>query len=148
MRGDLACRAVCIYKNSMSPKNLIIHDSDPEEQTAEFVKKALEALNFKKPKKVSISIRLDADVLEHLKQMTDGKYQPAINRILRVYTEYPVDKLDEALGEEVYTSEHPKKMTSIRMDEDVLVWFKDGGKGYQTRINQVLRVFMVNLKGA
>jgi uncharacterized protein (DUF4415 family) len=132
----------------MSPKNLITHDSDPEEQTAEFVRKALEALNFKKPKKVSISIRLDADVLEHLKQMTDGKYQPAINRILRVYTEYPVDKLDEALGEDAFPSVHAKKPTSIRMDEDVLAWFKDGGEGYQTKINQVLRTFMVYSKGA
>ncbi|WP_085758056.1 BrnA antitoxin family protein [Oceanicoccus sagamiensis] len=28
------------------------------------------------------------------------------------------------------------------MDEDVLVWFKGQGKGYQTRINQLLRSYM------
>ncbi|MFN7934219.1 MAG: BrnA antitoxin family protein [Bryobacteraceae bacterium] len=36
----------------------------------------------------------------------------------------------------------PKKAVSIRLDEDVLEWFKRRGKGYQTRINAVLRAFV------
>ena len=36
----------------------------------------------------------------------------------------------------------PKKAVSIRLDSDVLEWFKRTGKGYQTRINAVLRTFM------
>jgi uncharacterized protein (DUF4415 family) len=34
-----------------------------------------------------------------------------------------------------------KPLISIRIDEDVLNWFKDQGPGYQTRINAVLRMY-------
>ena len=37
----------------------------------------------------------------------------------------------------------PKKATiTIRVDADVLGWFKRQGRGYQTRMNQVLRRYM------
>ena len=32
-----------------------------------------------------------------------------------------------------------KKQLTIRLDEDVLDWLKRHGKGYQTRINRILR---------
>jgi uncharacterized protein (DUF4415 family) len=35
----------------------------------------------------------------------------------------------------------PKQSVSLRLDADVLDWFKDGGSGYQSRINAVLRAF-------
>jgi uncharacterized protein (DUF4415 family) len=35
-----------------------------------------------------------------------------------------------------------KTAVSIRLDSDVLEFFKDAGKGYQTRINQILRLYM------
>lgn len=35
-----------------------------------------------------------------------------------------------------------KKAISIRVDEDVLDYFKKQGSGYQRRINAVLRTFM------
>jgi len=35
-----------------------------------------------------------------------------------------------------------KKAISIRVDEDVLDFFKEHGEGYQSRINSVLRSFM------
>ncbi|MGD0959872.1 MAG: BrnA antitoxin family protein [Methylomonas sp.] len=35
-----------------------------------------------------------------------------------------------------------KKEVHIRLDEDVLDWFKSHGAGYQTRINAVLRSFV------
>lgn len=35
-----------------------------------------------------------------------------------------------------------KKSISIRVDEDVIDFFKSTGKGYQTRINAVLRHYM------
>ena len=34
-----------------------------------------------------------------------------------------------------------KKQLTIRLDNDVLEWFKSQGKGYQTRINTVLRSY-------
>ena len=36
-----------------------------------------------------------------------------------------------------------KKAISLRVDEDVLEWYKRQGKGYQTRMNAVLRMGMV-----
>ena len=35
----------------------------------------------------------------------------------------------------------PKASISLRVDRDVLEWFKSQGEGYQTRINAVLRAF-------
>lgn len=35
----------------------------------------------------------------------------------------------------------PKAAVSLRLDQDVLDWFKAQGPGYQTRINTVLRAF-------
>jgi len=34
-----------------------------------------------------------------------------------------------------------KALISLRLDQDVLEWFKAQGPGYQTRINTVLRAF-------
>jgi uncharacterized protein (DUF4415 family) len=34
-----------------------------------------------------------------------------------------------------------KRVLCIRLDEDVVEWFKAKGKGYQTRINAVLKAF-------
>jgi uncharacterized protein (DUF4415 family) len=35
-----------------------------------------------------------------------------------------------------------KQAVTIRLDADVLAWFKDQGSGYQTRINSLLRQYM------
>ena len=35
-----------------------------------------------------------------------------------------------------------KKSVTMRLDADVLDWFKSQGQGYQTRINQLLRKYM------
>lgn len=38
----------------------------------------------------------------------------------------------------------PKKTaTTVRVDNDVLLWLKAQGKGYQTRINSILREAMI-----
>lgn len=37
-----------------------------------------------------------------------------------------------------------KQQVTLRLDADVLMWFKSRGKGYQTRINRVLREFIKN----
>ncbi len=36
----------------------------------------------------------------------------------------------------------PKELVSIRLDKDVLDHFRAGGKGYQTRINAVLKAYV------
>jgi uncharacterized protein (DUF4415 family) len=35
-----------------------------------------------------------------------------------------------------------KRLTSLRLDADLLEWFKRGGEGYQTRINAALREYV------
>jgi len=72
------------------------------------------------------------------------------------------ERLKSGAGEQKPTSEHPeanvnhivrglvrkglkplpaKASISLRVDQDVLEWFKAQGAGYQTRINTVLRAF-------
>ncbi len=36
-----------------------------------------------------------------------------------------------------------KRPVTLRLDADVLVWFKKQGRGYQTRINRALRKVMM-----
>lgn len=36
----------------------------------------------------------------------------------------------------------PKEQVTLRLDVDVLQWFKSKGKGYQTQINALLRAYM------
>lgn len=35
-----------------------------------------------------------------------------------------------------------KKAISLRLDQDIFEWFKSQGKGYQTKINAILRAYM------
>ena len=36
----------------------------------------------------------------------------------------------------------PKTPVSIRLDTEVLEWFKGQGRGYQTKINAILKAYM------
>jgi uncharacterized protein (DUF4415 family) len=54
---------------------------------------------------------------------------------------------DELTGEPDWTQAvaglpAPKDHINIRIDHDVLQWFKSHGKGYQTLMNNVLRAFV------
>jgi uncharacterized protein (DUF4415 family) len=49
-------------------------------------------------------------------------------------------------SEAVLVMPRRKEAISIRLDEDVLAFFKALGSGYQTRINTVLRHFMEQAK--
>jgi uncharacterized protein (DUF4415 family) len=37
-----------------------------------------------------------------------------------------------------------KTSTTVRIDSDVLAWLKGGGKGYQTKLNAILRREMMH----
>ncbi len=39
-----------------------------------------------------------------------------------------------------------KQATTVRLDADVLLWLKSQGKGYQTRMNSILREAMLKNK--
>lgn len=52
------------------------------------------------------------------------------------------DVTDEWLARAEAVMPAPKTLLSLRIDGDVLDWFKRQGPGYQTRINAVLRAFV------
>ena len=57
-----------------------------------------------------------------------------------------IPELDEAFfanARLVLPAEMSKKTVTMRMDEDVLAWFKAQGKGHLTRMNAVLRAYML-----
>jgi uncharacterized protein (DUF4415 family) len=51
-----------------------------------------------------------------------------------------IPRLDKTFLKKATTTWPPeKKQLTIRLDADVLDWLKGHGKGYQTRINRILR---------
>ncbi len=68
--------------------------------------------------------------------------------------------LDKMTDEDIDLSEMPevdfslyrparplKKTTTVRFDADVLAWFRSFGKGYQSRMNAILRREMLTHQG-
>ena len=57
------------------------------------------------------------------------------------YSDIP--ELDEAFFKNAILVEpSPKEQVTMRIDADVLDWFKARGKGYQTRMNAVLKAYV------
>ena len=57
------------------------------------------------------------------------------------YSDIP--PLDKTFLKKATTDWPPaKRQLTIRLDADVLDWLKGHGRGYQTRINRILRVVM------
>lgn len=57
------------------------------------------------------------------------------------YSEIP--ELDNAFFEKaVLKMPEPKTLVTIRLDRDILEWFKKQGPKYQTRINALLRAYV------
>jgi uncharacterized protein (DUF4415 family) len=87
-------------------------------------------------------------------EQPDGAYRPAESQAnwarLEAMTDEEVERLaseDMAeLGIDPDWMEHatvlfprPKERVTVRLDPDVLDWLKSQGRGYQTRINAILR---------
>jgi len=54
-----------------------------------------------------------------------------------------ISKIDRSIFKNmVVRMPQPKELVSIRIDPDVLGWFRREGKRYQTRINAVLRSYV------
>jgi uncharacterized protein (DUF4415 family) len=49
---------------------------------------------------------------------------------------------DDFFREATVRMPEPKQLISLRIDRDVLDWLKRQGKGYQTRINAILRAYV------
>ncbi len=61
------------------------------------------------------------------------------------YSDLPA--LDEAFFQKAARNplyKPTKQATTVRIDSDVLLWLKSTGKGYQTRINAILREAMLH----
>ena len=56
------------------------------------------------------------------------------------YSDIPELK-DNFFERTIVTFPPPKKLLTIRLDEDVVSWLKGQGRGYQTRINTILRAY-------
>lgn len=91
-------------------------------------------------------------------EQPDGSFRPAQDRTdwerVRAMTDEEViaaaredpdsQPLDEAFWRTARVLEPPvagKKHTGLRIDADVLAWFKQQGRGWQTRMNAVLRAY-------
>ena len=53
-----------------------------------------------------------------------------------------IAELDDAFFRDAQLKTPPKQPVTLRIDADVLAFFKAQGQGYQTRINKLLRKYM------
>jgi uncharacterized protein (DUF4415 family) len=60
------------------------------------------------------------------------------------FRDIPADWYEQA----VLSSPLPKRLLSLRLDADVVDWFKQQGSGYQTRMNAVLKAYVDQKKRA
>ena len=56
------------------------------------------------------------------------------------YSDIP--ELDQSFFDKAHMKLPTKKAITIRLDENVVEWFKHLGKGYQTKINKLLRSYV------
>ncbi|MGA7077158.1 MAG: BrnA antitoxin family protein [Terriglobales bacterium] len=60
-------------------------------------------------------------------------------KIVRLWASEEASEAETETAWRRYYSKTPKKMITLRLDADVLAWFKKQGPRYQTKINRVLR---------
>ena len=78
----------------------------------------------------------EREVLEDLKRMPDSE----IN-----YSDIPPSKPESEGGfYYIQSLKMPKTDVHMKIDNDTLAWLKKAGKGYQTRLNNVLRWARLN----
>lgn len=75
--------------------------------------------------------------LRALKRMKDGEIDLTDIPAMKSWSKAVVGRFHRPI----------KKSLTIRLDADVLEWVKAEGKGYQTRINNILRKAMGNQGG-
>jgi uncharacterized protein (DUF4415 family) len=66
------------------------------------------------------------------------------DRDIRITAEHPeveIGQIVRGIARRGLRPMPPKASISLRLDADVLEWFKSQGRGYQTRMNAVLRAF-------
>lgn len=91
-------------------------------------------------KKTTIKLSLDPNNLPKL-----TKKQIAMLDALNKMPDSEIDYSDIPPHRFMYKP--VKQVTTIRLDADVLAWLRTYGKGYQSRINAILRHEMLTAKG-
>lgn len=88
--------------------------------------------------------------LQGIKSQTDGARVDALTdeEIVASMRDDPdwQDLIDIDWSEATWVEPRRKKAISIRLDDDIVDFFQATGKGYQTRINAVLRHFVTKQK--
>lgn len=84
---------------------------------------------------------------EKNKKKLSSKPKDKLRKVLEL-DEHIINSSEQAKQcvEQVMTHPHykpVKKQTTIRLDADVIQWLKSQGKGYQTRLNKILREAML-----
>jgi uncharacterized protein (DUF4415 family) len=85
--------------------------------------------------KKPISSKFETD-WERLDNMTDEEID------LSDCPEITPEKFAKAVVRQGLPIDKNKTQVTLRIDHDVLEWFKSQGKGYQTQINRLLRAYM------
>ncbi len=68
------------------------------------------------------------------------KQRKVAGKIGRLHASSYGKKLPQEMTESWLKYYKPRKLpVTLRLDADVLAWFKEDGRGYQTRINEALR---------
>jgi uncharacterized protein (DUF4415 family) len=112
-----------------------------------------------KVKKEQITLRLDADVIDYFRalgvgyqaQMSGYLGMPMADERIRVATgiqgtpfwEERETRKHEAMANRIFRPR--KEQITLRVDADTLEWFRSRGKGYQSKMNRVLRLMMVEM---
>jgi uncharacterized protein (DUF4415 family) len=68
------------------------------------------------------------------------------SEILRTSPPELADLPDDFWSEAAVVVPAAKRAISLRVDEDVLAWFKSMGPRYQSRMNAVLRSYMTHMR--
>ncbi len=97
---------------------------------------------------MSKTVKLELD-LTNPPQLTDQ--QKAELEALKIMPDGDIDYSDiPPLSDEFWKNavrnpfyKPTKMLTTVRLDSDVLMWLRSEGKGYQTRINAILRKAML-----
>jgi uncharacterized protein (DUF4415 family) len=86
--------------------------------------------------------RFEWDEAKNLKRKSETELQQLAARADEETDLTDIPELDEAFFREAEWRPPIKKPITIRLDADVLEWFRSQGPGYQTRINRLLRRYM------
>lgn len=90
-----------------------------------------------KQKSISKKSRIDETDYERLRNMTDEDID---------FSEIPEitpEMFARGIWRRNFQPIPRKKQLTIRIDGDVVDWYKSQGRGYQTRINSLLRAYML-----